>query len=62
MTNHTGNITSLITAILLPFLAIIGVEATLQDNIIALIAGIIALILWYLDVRYKSDLFKEQNQ
>ena len=62
MTNYTGNLTSLVTAILLPLMAILGIGEVTQSYILALVAGIIALILWYLDVRYKSDLFKEKNE
>jgi len=57
MENLKGNLTSIITAILLPLLAMFSVDLATQNQILALVSALIGLLVWYLDIKYKSNYF-----
>jgi len=59
---NLGNLTSILTAILMPLMAMLGVAEATQSLILSLVAGIVALIVWYLDIRYKSNYFIQNGE
>ena len=51
-----ATITSLIVAILLPLMSILGIGELTQSYVLALASGIIALVVWYYNEKHNSDL------
>ena len=56
MNYDKATITSLIVAILLPLMSILGIGELTQSYILALASGIIALVVWYYNEKHNSDL------
>ena len=56
MNYDKATITSLIVAILLPLMSILGIGELTQSYILALASGIIALAVWYYNEKHNSDL------
>ena len=56
MNYDKATITSLIVAILLPLMSILGIGELTQSYILALASGIIALMVWYYNEKHNSDL------
>lgn len=57
-----ATITSLTVAILLPVMSMIGIEEITQNNIITLVSGIIALLIWYYNEKHNSDLISGKHE
>ena len=56
MNYDKATITSLIVAILLPLMSILGIGELTQSYVLALASGIIALVVWYYNEKHNSDL------
>lgn len=54
-----ATITSLIVAILLPLMSMLGIGELTQNYIIAILSGIIALIVWYYNEKHNSTLISD---
>lgn len=57
-----ATITSLIVAILLPLMSILGIGELTQSYVLALASGIIALAVWYYNEKHNSDLVSGTTQ
>ena len=51
-----ATITSLIVAILLPLMSMLGIGELTQNYLLSIVSGIIALIVWYYNEKHNSDL------
>ena len=56
MTNHTGNISTLVKMILLTVLPYIVADVQTQNNIISIILAIVGFIIAYIDAKYPNTL------
>ena len=56
MTNHTGNISTLVKMILLTFLPYIIADSQTQNNIISIILAIVGFLIAYIDAKYPNTL------
>ena len=56
MNYDKATITSLIVAILLPLMSMLGIGELTQNYILAIVSGIIALVVWYYNEKHNSDL------
>ena len=56
MTNHTGNISTLVKMILLTILPYIIADVQTQNNIISIILAIVGFIIAYIDAKYPNTL------
>ena len=51
-----ATVTSLIVAIILPLMSMLGIGELTQNYILAMVSGIIALVVWYYNEKHNSDL------
>ena len=51
-----ATVTSLIVAILLPLMSMLGIGELTQNYILAIVSGVIALVVWYYNEKHNSDL------
>ena len=56
MTNHTGNISTIVKMVLLTVLPYIVADAQTQDQLISIILAIVGLIIAYVDAKYPNTL------
>ena len=56
MSNHTGNISTLVKMILLTVLPYIIADSQTQDQVISIILAIVGLIIAYIDAKYPNTL------
>ena len=56
MTNHTGNISTIVKMVLLTVLPYIVADAQTQDQIVSIILAIVGLIIAYIDAKYPNTL------
>ena len=56
MSNHTGNISTIVKMILLTVLPYIIADTQTQDQVISIILAIVGLIIAYVDAKYPNTL------
>ena len=56
MSNHTGNISTIVKMILLTVLPYIIADSQTQDQVISIILAIVGLIIAYVDAKYPNTL------
>ena len=56
MSNHTGNISTIVKMILLTVLPYIIADTQTQDQVISIILAIVGLIIAYIDAKYPNTL------
>ena len=56
MSNHTGNISTIVKMILLTVLPYIIADSQTQDQVISIILAIVGLIIAYIDAKYPNTL------
>ena len=56
MSNHTGNISTIVKMILLTVLPYIIADSQTQDQVIIIILAIVGLIIAYIDAKYPNTL------
>lgn len=56
MSNHTGNISTIVKMILLTILPYIIADTQTQDQVISIILAIVGLIIAYVDAKYPNTL------
>ena len=56
MSNHTGNISTIVKMILLTVLPYIIADSQTQDQVISIILAIVGLIIAYVDAKYPNSL------
>ena len=56
MSNHTGNISTIVKMVLLTVLPYIIADSQTQDQVISIILAIVGLIIAYIDARYPNTL------
>ena len=56
MSNHTGNISTIVKMILLTILPYIIADTQTQDQVISIILAIVGLIIAYIDAKYPNTL------
>ena len=56
MTNHTGNISTIVKMVLLTVLPYIVADAQTQDQIVSIILAIVGLLIAYIDAKYPNTL------
>ena len=62
MTNHTGNISTIVKMVLLTVLPYIVADAQTQDQIVSIILAIVGLIIAYIDAKYPNTLSFLDNE
>ena len=56
MSNHTGNISTIVKMILLTVLPYIIADSQTQDQVVSIILAIVGLIIAYIDAKYPNTL------
>ena len=56
MSNHTGNISTIVKMVLLTVLPYIIADTQTQDQVISIILAIVGLIIAYIDAKYPNTL------
>ena len=56
MSNHTGNISTIVKMVLLTVLPYIIADTQTQDQVISIILAIVGLIIAYVDAKYPNTL------
>ena len=56
MSNHTGNISTIVKMILLTVLPYIIADSQTQDQVISIILAIVGLLIAYVDAKYPNTL------
>lgn len=56
MSNHTGNISTIVKMILLTVLPYIIADTQTQDQVVSIILAIVGLIIAYVDAKYPNTL------
>ena len=56
MSNHTGNISTIVKMILLTVLPYIIADSQTQDQVISIILAIVGLLIAYVDAKYPNSL------
>lgn len=56
MSNHTGNISTIVKMILLTVLPYIIADSQTQDQVVSIILAIVGLIIAYVDAKYPNTL------
>jgi len=56
MSNHTGNISTIVKMVLLTVLPYIIADSQTQDQVISIILAIVGLIIAYIDAKYPNTL------
>lgn len=56
MTNHTGNISTLVKMILLTVLPYIIADSQTQDQVVSIILAVVGFIIAYIDAKYPNTL------
>ena len=56
MSNHTGNISTIVKMILLTVLPYIIADSQTQDQVMSIILAIVGLIIAYIDAKYPNTL------
>ena len=62
MSNHTGNISTIVKMILLTVLPYIIADTQTQDQVISIILAIVGLIIAYVDAKYPNTLAFLDNE
>jgi hypothetical protein len=62
MSNHTGNISTIVKMILLTVLPYIIADSQTQDQVISIILAIVGLIIAYIDAKYPNTLSFLDNE
>lgn len=62
MSNHTGNISTIVKMILLTVLPYIIADSQTQDQVISIILAIVGLIIAYVDAKYPNTLAFLDNE
>lgn len=62
MSNHTGNISTIVKMILLTVLPYIIADSQTQDQVISIILAIVGLIIAYIDAKYPNTLAFLDNE
>ena len=62
MSNHTGNISTIVKMILLTVLPYIIADSQTQDQVISIILAIVGLIIAYVDAKYPNTLSFLDNE
>ena len=62
MSNHTGNISTIVKMILLTVLPYIIADTQTQDQVISIILAIVGLIIAYVDAKYPNTLSFLDNE
>ena len=62
MSNHTGNISTIVKMVLLTVLPYIIADTQTQDQVISVILAIVGLIIAYVDAKYPNTLSFLDNE
>lgn len=62
MSNHTGNISTIVKMVLLTVLPYIIADTQTQDQVISIILAIVGLIIAYVDAKYPNTLSFLDNE
>ena len=62
MSNHTGNISTIVKMVLLTVLPYIIADTQTQDQVISIILAIVGLIIAYIDAKYPNTLSFLDNE
>lgn len=62
MSNHTGNISTIVKMILLTVLPYIIADSQTQDQVVSIILAIVGLIIAYVDAKYPNTLAFLDNE
>ena len=62
MSNHTGNISTIVKMILLTVLPYIIADSQTQDQVVSIILAIVGLIIAYIDAKYPNTLAFLDNE
>ena len=62
MSNHTGNISTIVKMILLTVLPYIIADTQTQDQVVSIILAIVGLIIAYVDAKYPNTLSFLDNE
>ena len=62
MSNHTGNISTVVKMILLTVLPYIIADSQTQDQVVSIILAIVGLIIAYVDAKYPNTLAFLDNE